>query len=613
MPIELYDTTLRDGVQREGLSFSLEDKLKVARKLDALGVHYIEGGYPGSNPRDQEFFARARASTWQRATIVAFGATRYKGNRAEDDPNLQALLDAGTAAVTIVCKSSRFQVREVLGVAPEENLAMIGELVAYLRRHGRRVFHDAEHFFDAWKEDRDYARATLRAAFDAGAEALVLCDTNGGTLPWEVAEIVRAVQDELGSAAAGATGGTTAGVTVGIHTHNDAELAVANTLAAVQAGAAHVQGTINGYGERCGNANLCAVIPNLQLKLGLDCVTDAQLASLTEASRYVTELANLKPDAHMAYVGASAFAHKAGYHADAMRKNPLSYQHVRPELVGNEGRILISELSGKGAVTSKAESLGLRLGSADAVRAVVERVKELESRGYQFEGAEASFELMVRRLDPAYRRPFELVDFLALVETRGGRDMLAEAMVKIRIGEREGGEGTMRTLHTAGEGNGPVNALDAALRKALVELYPEVEEIRLTDYKVRVIDEGSGTAATVRVLLDSSDGEASWSTVGSSANIIEASWLALANSLEYGLLRALARRARRPIPAGVLSLEREKKTPGGVTLRGRERCPGGDLLSHDLSVAVSSALGRFTAVCGMGTGGTAPLRPPGPE
>jgi 2-isopropylmalate synthase len=550
VPIELYDTTLRDGVQREGLSFSLEDKLKVARKLDALGVHYIEGGYPGSNPRDQEFFARARASTWQRATIVAFGATRYKGNRAENDPNLQALLDAGTAAVTIVCKSSRFQVREVLGVAPEENLAMIGESVAYLRRHGRRVFHDAEHFFDAWKEDRDYARATLRAAFEAGAEALVLCDTNGGTLPWEVAEIVRAVQDELGSAGPGAGGaslGATPGATVGIHTHNDAELAVANTLAAVQAGAAHVQGTINGYGERCGNANLCAVIPNLQLKLGLDCVTDEQLASLTEASRYVTELANLKPDAHMAYVGASAFAHKAGYHADAMRKNPLSYQHVRPELVGNEGRILISELSGKGAVTSKAESLGLRLGSADAARAVVERVKELESRGYQFEGAEASFELMVRRLDPAYRRPFELVDFLALVETRGGRDMLAEAMVKIRIGE-----GTMRTLHTAGEGNGPVNALDAALRKALVELYPEVEEIRLTDYKVRVIDEGSGTAATVRVLLDSSDGEASWSTVGSSANIIEASWLALADSLEYGLLRALARRAA-AVPAGALS------------------------------------------------------------
>jgi 2-isopropylmalate synthase len=572
--IELYDTTLRDGVQREGLTFSLEDKLKVARRLDALGVHYVEGGYPGSNPRDQEFFARARAMTWQQATIVAFGATRYKGNRAEDDPNLKALLDAGTDAVCIVCKSSRFQVREVLAVSPAENLAMIGESVAFLRRHGRRVFHDAEHFFDAWKEDRDYALATLRAALEGGAEALVLCDTNGGTLPWEVAEIVRAVDAEIGGGATGTSGASRAGATIGIHTHNDAELAVANTLAAVQAGATHVQGTINGYGERCGNANLCAIIPNLKLKLGLDCVTDAQLAALTETSRYVTELANLKPDAHLAYVGTSAFAHKAGYHADAMRKNPLSYQHVRPELVGNTARILISELSGKGAVASKAESLGLRLGSAEEARAVVERVKELESRGYQFEGAEASFELMVRRLDPSYAAPFELVDFLVLVETRGGRDMLAEAMVKIRVdgiadGTAEGIDGAGaagaagaaggRIRHTAGEGNGPVNALDAAMRKALRETFPEVEEIRLTDYKVRVVDEGSGTAATVRVLIDSSDGESSWTTVGSSTNIIEASWLALADSLEYGLQRAIARRRARRAPRG---LQRERVPSG---------------------------------------------------
>jgi 2-isopropylmalate synthase len=522
--VELYDTTLRDGVQREGLAFSLEDKLKVARKLDALGLQYIEGGYPGSNPRDQEFFARARAMTWQHATVVAFGATRYKGNRAEDDPNLRALLEAGTAAVTIVCKSSLFQVREVLGVTPEENLAMIADSVAFLRRHGRRVFHDAEHFFDGWKEDRDYVRACLRASHDAGAEGLVLCDTNGGTLPWEVGEIVGAVHAEFAPA----------GATIGIHTHNDAELAVANTLAAVQRGAAHIQGTINGYGERCGNANLCAIIPNLKLKLGIDCVDAAQLASLTEVSRYVNELANLKPDPHMAYVGSSAFAHKAGYHADAMRKNPLSYQHVQPELVGNDARILISELSGRGAVTSKAESLGLQLASPEQARAVVERVKELESRGYQFEGAEASFELMVRRLEADYQPPFELVDFLVLVETRGGRDMLAEAMVKIRVA----GD----TLHTAGEGNGPVNALDAAMRKALTGAYPEIQDVRLTDYKVRVIDEGSGTAATVRVLIDSSDGTSSWTTVGSSPNIIEASWLALADSLEHGLQRALERR-----------------------------------------------------------------------
>lgn len=524
--IELYDTTLRDGVQREGLSFSLEDKIKIARKLDGLGVRYLEGGFPGSNPRDQEFFAWARRATWQHATIVAFGASRYKDHRAEEDPNLRALVAAGTEVVTIVCKNSALHVREVLGVDLPANLEIIGDSVAFLRRQGKRVFYDAEHFFDGWKLDRDYARACLRTAFGAGADCLVLCDTNGGTLTSEVAEIVRAVYDELGSA-----------VQIGIHTHNDAELAVANTLAAVQNGATHVQGTINGYGERCGNANLCAVIPNLQLKLGIPCVSEEQLRSLTEVSRFVSEVANLHPDPHMAYVGASAFAHKAGYHADAMRKHTLSYQHIAPELVGNQTRILVSELSGKGAIATKVEQLGLRLGSAAQARQVAERVKQLESRGYQFEGAEASFELMVRRLDPDYAPPFELVDFFVLAETREGRDMLSEAMVKIRVGSR--------VLHTAGEGNGPVNALDNALRKALHSTYPHVDEIRLTDYKVRVIDEGSGTAASVRVLIDSSDGVDTWTTVGSSTNIIEASWTALADSFEYGLLRA-ARRAQQP-------------------------------------------------------------------
>jgi 2-isopropylmalate synthase len=520
--VDLYDTTLRDGVQREGLSFSLDDKLKVARKLDALGVRYIEGGYPGSNPRDQEFFARARGMMWQNATIVAFGSTRYKSNRAEDDPNLRALIEAGMSAVTLVCKNSEAHVRDVLGVGLHDNLEMIGDSIAFLKRHGKTVFHDAEHFFDGWKQNREYARACLRAAFDAGAAGLVLCDTNGGTLTVDVAEIVRAVCAEF------------PGVTIGIHTHNDAELAVANTIAAVQNGAGHVQGTINGYGERCGNANLCAIIPTLKLKLGIDCITDAQLRSLTEVSRYVTELANLHPDPHMAYVGASAFAHKAGYHADAMRKTPTSYQHIEPEQVGNTGRILISELSGRGAVASKAQALGLDLHSPAQTRQIVERVKELESRGYQFEGAEASFELLVRRLQPGYTPPFELVDFLALVETRGGRDMLAEAMVKIRV--------RGQTLHTAGEGNGPVNALDGALRKALEPLYPEIHAIRLTDYKVRIVDEGSGTAAIPRVLIDSSDGTDTWTTVGASTNIIEASWLALADSFEYGLNRALSGR-----------------------------------------------------------------------
>ena len=517
--VQLYDTTLRDGVQREGLSFSLEDKLKVARRLDALGVHYIEGGFPGSNPRDQEFFARAATMTWRSAKITAFGATRYKGNRAEDDPNLRAVVTAGTPAVTLVCKNSETHVREVLGVSLEENLAMIGDSIAFLKQHGKEAIHDAEHFFDGYKQNRDYALACLRAAHDAGASCLVLCDTNGGTLTSEVAEIVGAVRAAI------------PGASVGIHTHNDAELAVANTLAAVQAGAVHVQGTINGYGERCGNANLCSIIPNLQLKMGIPCISEEQLRSLTEVARYVSEVANLHPDPHIAYVGASAFAHKAGYHADAMRKNRMSYQHVDPRLIGNDERILISELSGRAAVSSKAESLGLALGSADSTRSVVEKVKALEGRGYQFEGAEASFELLVRRLQPEYVPLFELVDFLVLVETRGGRDMLAESMVKVRVSDK--------TLHTAGEGNGPVNALDNALRKALAPAYPEIENIRLTDYKVRIVDEANGTAAVPRVLIDSSDGEATWTTVGASTNIIEASWLALADSFEYGLTRAL--------------------------------------------------------------------------
>lgn len=522
--IQLYDTTLRDGVQREGLAFSLDDKLKIARRLDELGIQFIEGGYPGSNPRDQEFFARARTMTWHNAIIVAFGSTRYKGNRAEDDPNLRSLLDAHTRAVTLVCKNSELHVREVLGVSLEENLAMIGDSIAYLKDHGKQVFHDAEHFFDGYKQNPAYAIACLRAAFGAGADGLVLCDTNGGTLTNDVAEIVRAVAQEFPSA------------TLGIHTHNDAELAVANTLAAVQQGVTQVQGTINGYGERCGNANLCTVIPNLQLKLGIPCVTEAQLRSLTEVSRAVNEIANVHPDPHMAYVGASAFAHKAGYHADAMRKNPITYQHIEPAAVGNTQRILISELSGKAAISTKLQNLGIPLGAPEHVRGVVERVKDLESKGYQFEGADASFELLVRRLQPGYQPPFELIDFLVLAETRGGREMLAEAMVKIKIDGH--------ALHTAGEGNGPVNALDQALRKALGTSYPEVHDIQLTDYKVRVVDEGSGTAATVRVLIDSSDGEALWTTVGSSQNIIEASWLALADSLEYGLTRALNGRTK---------------------------------------------------------------------
>ena len=517
-PLDIYDTTLRDGVQREGLNLSLEDKLKIAQRLDRLGVAYIEGGYPGSNPRDAEFFARAIELSWKHATIVAFGSSRYKGNRAEDDPNLRILADAGTSVVTIVCKNNAVQVRDVLGVSLDENLAMIRDSVGFLRDNGKRVFYDAEHFFDGWKHDETYARACLEAAASAGAEALVLCDTNGGTLPTDIERIVRQVR-----------GSFARDITIGIHTHNDCELAVAGAIAAIGAGATHVQGTINGYGERCGNANLCAIIPTLKLKLGVECVSDEQLASLTDTARFVAAVCNLNPDPHAAFVGASAFAHKAGYHADAMRKDPMSYQHIAPDSVGNVSRILISELSGKASVVTRAEALGVDIASPDRARKVVAQVKELERKGFQFEGAEASFELMVRRTHEDYRAPFELVDFLAMVESRDGRDMLSEAIVKLRV------DGVV--IHTAGEGNGPVNALDQAMRKALIGRYPKVESIRLTDYKVRVIDEGSGTAAQTRVTIDSADDGATWTTVGSSTNIIEASWFALADSLEFGLTR----------------------------------------------------------------------------
>lgn len=519
--IDLYDTTLRDGAQREGISFSLEDKLKIARKLDHLGVQFIEGGFPGSNPTDVEFFRRARHCEWQRARLVAFGSSRRKDVAAEHDPNLQALVHAGAPSAAIVCKNWDLHVREVIGTTLAENLAMIADSVAYLKRHGLQVFYDAEHFFDGFKSNSEYARACLRAAHDAGADCLVLCDTNGGTLTWEVASVVAAVQREFGSH----------GAVLGIHCHNDAELAVANSLAAVQAGVRQVQGTINGYGERCGNANLCSIIANLQLKMGIRCVERAALASLTETAHYVSELANLSLDAHLPYVGHSAFAHKAGYHADGMMKSVVSYQHIDPATVGNRQRILVSELSGKGAVAGKAQELGIDLQSlGTGAREIAEVVKRLGHQGIQFESAEASLELLLRRYRPSYQPPFQLLDYLVLVETRGGSAVLAEATVKIQIGDR--------VLHTAAEGNGPVNALDAAGRKALLEFYPELARIQLTDYKVRVLDENSGTAAGVRVLIESGDGEARWSTVGSSTNIIEASWRALADSWEYGLLRA---------------------------------------------------------------------------
>ena len=514
MTIQLYDTTLRDGTQREGMALSVEDKIKIAHELDLLGIHYVEGGWPGSNPKDAEFFRRAREERWQQTTIAAFGSTRRAGVRVEDDANIRALLESGTEVVTLVGKSWTLHVEVVLGTTLEENLRMIHDSVAYLRAQGRRVFYDAEHFFDGYRANPEYALRTITAAAGAGAECVILCDTNGGSLPGFVAEVVREV-------------GRQVDVPLGIHTHNDGELAVANTLAGVEAGAIQVQGTINGYGERCGNANLIPIIANLQLKLDRPVVSDTQLERLTEVSRFVAAVANLNPDDHAAYVGRSAFAHKGGIHVAAVAKVESSYQHIDPTLVGNQRRVVVSELAGRGNVRMRAEELGLPLNGNE--RVVLEEVKQRESRGFQYEAAEGSFELLVRRTAPGYQPPFELLDALVVVEQRDGRPMLAEATVKLRIN----GE----VVHTAADGCGPVNALDRAMRKALLPSYPELETVHLVDYKVRILDEQSATAATTRVLLEAADGDERWSTVGCAQNIIEASWQALADSLELPLLR----------------------------------------------------------------------------
>ncbi|MBM4437720.1 MAG: citramalate synthase [Actinobacteria bacterium] len=510
----LYDTTLRDGAQREGVSYSADDKLRIAQRLDAYGMHYIEGGFPGSNAKDREFFSRAAGIAWRHAKLTAFGATRYKDRPVESDGGVRALVDCATPAVTIVAKFSRFQVETILETRLDENLAMIRDTVRHLKAAGREVLVDAEHFFDGFRDDRAYSAQCVRAASEAGADWLVLCDTNGGSLPDFVREATQAVR------------GWTR-LRLGIHTHNDMDLGVANTLAGVQGGATQIQGTINGYGERCGNANLSALIPTLQLKLGYACVSAAQLRQTTQLSRYVSEIANVAPDPHMAYVGHSAFAHKAGYHGSGMRKDAAAYQHTDPQHVGNEPRILVSELAGRSNIAAKVAELGLAASDAQAAR-VLDSVKQLEERGFQFEGAEASFELLVRRQADGYRPPFEFVDFLVLAETRQGREMLSEAMVKIRVGDE--------TFHTAAEGNGPVSALDHAARKALERFFPALARMRLTDYKVRILETGAATDAGVRVLIESTDGTREWGTVGSSTNIIEASWLALKDSYEFALL-----------------------------------------------------------------------------
>ena len=522
--VQLYDTTLRDGAQREGISFSVVDKLNIARKLDELGIHFIEGGWPGSNPKDIEFFTKARRLTLSHSKLVALGITRRPGANAKTDANLRALAGAGVEVVTIVGKSSELQVTKVLETSLEENLNMIADSVGYLKAKGLTVFFDAEHFFDGFKANPNYALRVLEVAAEAGASCLVLCDTNGGSLPNEITTAVEATRKLTA-------------VPLGIHAHNDGELAVANTLAAVNAGVRQVQGTINGYGERCGNANFCSIIPDLKLKMDIDCVTDVQLAKLTEVSRYVSEVANLVPDASLPYVGSSAFSHKAGLHVSGLAKWVKSYQHIDPAQVGNQPRALVSELSGRRNILYKAKEMGVDLPlKGEEAQKLLNQVKLLESRGFQYENAEASFKLLVHRAKPDYKPPFELVDFMVVVERRRRpptrknlEEMLSEAMVKVKVGNE--------IIHTAAEGNGPVNALDEALRKALLQFYPRLIQVKLIDYKVRILEESVGTESQVRVLIESSDGVEQWRTVGSSTNIIGASWLALADSLEYWLLK----------------------------------------------------------------------------
>ena len=514
----LYDTTLRDGTQREGISLSVDDKLKIARRLDEFGVHYIEGGWPGSNPKDAAFFERVARLKLKNAKLTAFGATTRKATRPEDDANIQALLKANTPVVTLVGKSWDLHVTDILEATLEENLEMIGQSVAYFKARDKEVVYDAEHFFDGYKANPDYAVATLRAAADSGADVLVLCDTNGGSLPWEVEEIVQALVTEFDTA-------------IGIHTHEDGGCGVANTLAAVKAGVVHVQGTINGYGERVGNANLCTIIPDLQLKMGYQCVQPEKLTQLSKLSYFVSEVANLPHDKHSPFVGSSAFAHKGGIHVAAMRKNELSYQHIDPTQVGNRRHTVVSELSGRGNVLDKADQYGHEVDKEQA-RELLGQIKSLEARGFTFESAEASVNVLLLHTQPGYQPPFELVDFMVLVEHRQGRGILAEATVKVRVGDR--------VVHTAAEGNGPVSALDAALRKALLDVYPQLSQVRLDDYKVRILDSENGTEAIVRVLIDTKNGTKRWSTVGASTNIIEASWRALADSLEYALLNGVS-------------------------------------------------------------------------
>jgi 2-isopropylmalate synthase len=516
----LYDTTLRDGMQREGMSVSVDEKLRIALRLADLGVHVIEGGFPGSNPKDAEFFRRIQGEDLGETAIAAFGMTRARGTTAETDSVLRILADSHAPVSTVVGKTWDLHIEKVLRVDREENLRMIAESLEFLRRQGKRVVYDAEHFFDAYGVHPDYALQCLRTAAQAGAETVVLCDTNGATLPGRLGEIVGAVVASLG-----------ADVEVGIHTHDDGGCAVANSITALERGARHVQGTINGYGERTGNADLVAIIPALKLKLGIDCISDENLVKLTDTSHFVAELCNIAPDPHQPYVGRNAFAHKGGLHIAAIQADARTFEHIRPEAVGNVPHILVSELSGKGTIRSRAQEMGYRLEQEkELVERVLQRLKEKEHEGYHYEAADASFELLLRReLDQDTPIFFRLESFRIIVEKREDGEVSTEATIKVHV------DGD-RLINTA-EGNGPVNALDRALRQAIQSKYPQLENIHLVNYRVRILDEDRGTAAVTRVLLDSSNGRDSWGSVGVSENVVEASWQALVDSIVYGLLR----------------------------------------------------------------------------
>lgn len=516
--VKLYDTTLRDGSQSEDIAFSLEDKLRIALKLDELGIHYIEGGWPGSNPKDIQFFREVKSIRLAQAKLVAFGSTCRADLSPEIDPNIQSLIEAGTETVTIFGKSWDIHPIEALNISLDQNLEIIDRSIRYLKNQVREVIFDAEHFFDGYKNNPKYALSTVKTAQDARADWIVLCDTNGGAFPFEIQSIIREVKKQIQ-------------IPLGIHVHNDTGMAVANTIFAVREGTLQVQGTINGYGERCGNANLCTIIPNLKLKMGIDCLSDDQLRNIKEVSRFVSELANLPHYKYQPYVGDSAFAHKGGVHVSAIRRNVATYEHIQPERVGNRQRVLISDLSGGSNILYKAAEYKIDVESKDPkIRGILDELKRLEHRGFQFEGAEGSFEILIKKALGQHRRFFELMGFRVIVEKQSEEaPALSEATIMVRVGDT--------VEHTAALGNGPVNALDNAIRKALEKFYPELKEIKLLDYKVRILSTRDGTGAQTRVLIESGDRQSKWGTVGVSENIIQASWQALVDSIDYKLLK----------------------------------------------------------------------------